>query len=423
MPQQHPSGDPVNDDIERVEQFEQHARPETMPFQSQNTRPATEMFDVGAATVSHGQNEPEQRRNPVIEFIDLEKETELSEQRVKPEMIILGTKANLVHLKNADTWYASGSLHMTPKTRRGHQQQMWESIYTIHAYVNGSTTSLPLVYALMPKKTSTSFKVLLQAIIDLTDGTRPKEIVTDFEPAMVIAVRRVLPATRHRGCLFHFRQTCAMRIRKDEVMRRAYTSCREFECQINELLALALVPPEHVVKAFDTLKESFIFKQWLLRDKEATTFADYFECNFIGKVNDQTPETRGDPRLFPIAMWNYYDSVRDQSTKNNDAMKKWHYRSLQLFTAGPPSLSDLFRFLKVYQIVHTKYEIENAETLVCKRRGMRAERLSEAVKAFPAADHDRCLRKHIYRLSFTLPSLKRHIVPIIRCECDLENCI
>jgi hypothetical protein len=364
MPQQNRSGNPVND-IVRAEHFVQLARPE-------------------------------------IVFIDLEKETELSEQHMKPEMITFSTKANLVHLKNADTWYASGSFHMTPQPRRGCYQQPWQTIYTIHAYVNGSTKSLPLMYALVPRKTSTSFAALLQAIIDLTDGTRPKEIVTDFEPAMVIAVRRVLPTTHHRGCLFHFRQTCAMRIRKDEVMRGAYTSSRDLQNQIDELMALALVPPEHVVKTFDALK------QWPLRDKEATVFADYFECNFIGKVKDQTPETRGDPRMFPIAMWNYYESARDQSTKDNDAMKQWHYLSFKLFPAWHPSLSALFKSLKLYQI-HTKHEIEKADRMKHVRNSGEVNRLSRSVNKFPDTDDERELKQHILRLSNSLTPLRHYI--------------
>jgi hypothetical protein len=256
----------------------------------------------------------------------------------------------------------------------------------------------------MPKKTTTSFAALLQAIIDLTDGTRPKEIVTDFEPAMVIAVRRVLPATRHRGCLFSFQQTCAMQIKMDGAMTRAYNSSPRFKSQINELMALALVPPEHVVKAFD------ILKQMLLRDEATTRFAKYFERSFIGRFWSHAPETRKDP-IFPISMWNYNNSARDQSTKNNDAMKNSYYLSGNQFDFDPPLPSDFFRLLKRYQIVHTKKEIEKAGRFVGKCRGRVVERLSQAVKAFPETDHERCLTKHICRLSHSLPSLKRHIVP------------
>jgi len=77
--------------------------------------------------------------------------------------------------------------------------------------------------------------------------------------------------------------------------------------------ALAFVPPEKVMDAFEALSETNSF----LPGTESVQY--YFEDNWFGRPQRR----RQDPR-FPIEIWNCYSTAIANLPKSNNYVEGWH---------------------------------------------------------------------------------------------------
>ncbi|KAG7172063.1 hypothetical protein Hamer_G001048 [Homarus americanus] len=66
------------------------------------------------------------------------------------------------------------------------------------------------------------------------------------------------------------------------------------------LPALAFIPQDEVVDAFETLQETI--------PPEADPVIEYFEDTYIG-------------RRFPVSMWNIYDRVAEDLPRSNNSLE------------------------------------------------------------------------------------------------------
>lgn len=77
-------------------------------------------------------------------------------------------------------------------------------------------------------------------------------------------------------------------------------------------MALALIPTEHVIEAFETLVNTDFWAD--SPDNEFNTekqaLLNYFEITYIGKPG-RTSSTRRHAPLFSISMWNMYQVTLD----------------------------------------------------------------------------------------------------------------
>ena len=115
--------------------------------------------------------------------------------------------------------------------------------------------------------------------------------MTDFEPAIVSAIRQEFSRARHRECCFHFLQCIFRRIQAEGLQRRYETEV-EFEMKMRLWSALAFVPTEDVVEAFEVLNgdnmpedvvEAFEVLSGDNMPEEAQGVIDYFEDCWIGR--------------------------------------------------------------------------------------------------------------------------------------------
>ncbi|KAG4056787.1 hypothetical protein PC123_g8184 [Phytophthora cactorum] len=74
---------------------------------------------------------------------------------------------------------------------------------------------VPLFFTLATSQTQDLYNKLFQCI-ECAVGVKPspKDVVCDFEDALIIAVRDHFPSTRIIGCLFHFKQACRRKMKK-----------------------------------------------------------------------------------------------------------------------------------------------------------------------------------------------------------------
>lgn len=120
----------------------------------------------------------------------------------QPRIIVLGTKDNLKKLGRSSTWFSDGTFSVCPS--------LFTQLYTIHGMYGD--VALPLIYALLPDKAESTYIRVLEAIKDKAEQFQvnfpePETVVSDFELAIINAVKAVFPHATLRLCFFHLGQS------------------------------------------------------------------------------------------------------------------------------------------------------------------------------------------------------------------------
>lgn len=131
---------------------------------------------------------------------------------------------------------------------------LFTQLYTIHGSIGGRDGEiLPLVYALMTRKTSECYDQFVQHInkiaSDLNIALNPKFVLTDFEIASMRTFRRKFPGATSKRCFFHLGKSIYQKI-QDCGLAARYGTDLAFALQIRKLGALAFLPCNEVKMPF-----------------------------------------------------------------------------------------------------------------------------------------------------------------------------
>ncbi|XP_039293560.1 uncharacterized protein LOC120353561 [Nilaparvata lugens] len=85
--------------------------------------------------------------------------------------------------------------------RRPERIQQFFSIHVLHMDI-----AVPVAFFFMLRKTEATYRSVLALLRERFLQWHIATVTTDFEMALVNAVREVFPEARHQGCWFHFRQ-------------------------------------------------------------------------------------------------------------------------------------------------------------------------------------------------------------------------
>ena len=81
-------------------------------------------------------------------------------------------------------------------------------LFSIHAFIkNGDNTKIPLVVVILSGKRTDDYIAVLKSIHSLLLFLSLEECVTEYEPAIWIAVGNVFENVKISGCAFHFSQS------------------------------------------------------------------------------------------------------------------------------------------------------------------------------------------------------------------------
>jgi|SRR3989337_264814 len=136
---------------------------------------------------------------------------------------------------------------------------IFRQMYTIHAPVGGENNSriLPLVYALMTRKSEELYRGLFESIIKFAEENcvqlKPLNIITDFEITAINMSRCKFSDANNRGCFFHFNKNGWRQIQNCGLATR-YGNDEHFSIMLRHLFALAFLPAHEIPAAFDNLK-------------------------------------------------------------------------------------------------------------------------------------------------------------------------
>lgn len=127
---------------------------------------------------------------------------------------------------------------------------------------------------------------------------------------------------------------------------------QDLDCalRVGIVVALAFVPVEDVVDAFDAVVKDKFFK----KNADISTIIDYFEVAWIGKVGRNGK--RKSP-LFPIDMLllcSCYETVIEKLPRTNNNVEAWHRRFSSLVRKKLP------RFWWSSMMLVVRLHLENA---------------------------------------------------------------
>lgn len=231
-------------------------------------------------------------------------------------------------------WYADGTFKSSPP--------LFNQVYTVHAVKYNNV--LPSVFVLMTERNTNAYTRVLMELKRLQPLLNPASIMTDFEHAALTAWSSVFPDAVQRGCLFHLCQCIWRKVQQIPGLQLRYTEDPEMALQIRQLAALAFVPVQDVVRAFDELMESAFFTE---NEDALRDLTVYFEDSWIGR-----PGRRGHGRTrpaFPHSLWNVYISALGDLPKTNNAVEGWHRGFHQLLGAYHPTIWKFIDGLKKEQ--------------------------------------------------------------------------
>ena len=162
-------------------------------------------------------------------------------------MLIYATQRNIDVLRSSDHWFMDGTFKVVP--------QVFYQLFTVHALQ--ADRVIPCVYALLPNKTGQTYRELLRQLLELEQGLRPTSVLTDYEIGAVAAIQEVFPQTVVQGgCFYHLGQ-CIWRKVQDLGFSQAYRDDEGYSVNVRMIPALAFVPEDDVLDAYETLAEEF----------------------------------------------------------------------------------------------------------------------------------------------------------------------
>lgn len=213
-------------------------------------------------------------------------------------IIVFGTTQNLSLLSRSMIIFLDGTFKTCP--------HIFTQIFTIHGTVHGAV--FPLVYALLPNKTTESYRAVLRAVADKCvelgfAAPCPRSIMSDFELAIINSVKQVYPQSTILLCFFHLSQS-VWRHLQSIGLQVAYNDPenREVKNGFSQLLALAFVPAEDVSRVFNMLKPTL--------PQSMEELAKYFDRIYVNGSRERVRrQYRVQPPRYSPVLWNHYQSV------------------------------------------------------------------------------------------------------------------
>lgn len=140
----------------------------------------------------------------------------------------------------------------------------------------------------------------------LQPNLNPTLINMDFELAAIKAAQESFPNARVQGCYFHFKKNIVSNLGQHGFKSR-YEKDIKFGHEVRMLMALAFIPPDKIVDAFEYFERNskLLNADQQTNDPKLKAFVtDYFANHYIGKIKKNGK--RGKPQ-FPVDLWNVHD--------------------------------------------------------------------------------------------------------------------
>jgi FLYWCH zinc finger domain/MULE transposase domain len=237
-------------------------------------------------------------------------------------LLIFGDRGVMESLGRAKLWLADGTFTVVPS--------IFFQLYTIHFEYTGGFNPVGL-YCLLANKTYETYARLIAEVKMLLPTSAPSLILVDFENAAMRAFAEGFPSATISGCYYHLCQSVIRKV-SDLGLKQEYASNDEVRGFVRCLPALAHVPPQDVVEAFDILTEN------MPHVDNVSQIATYFEHTYIrGRRLRGRVENYG-PALFPVPLWNKFEAAGEGIARTTNIVEGWHCGLQSLLMCAHPTM-------------------------------------------------------------------------------------
>lgn len=223
-------------------------------------------------------------------------------------------------------------------------------LIVVHGFIFNSY--YPLFHILMKNKSELTYVQALKRCMDLV-YFKPKLIISDFERALINAIRIIFFFSQSSGCLFHFAQSIWKHIGYLKLID-FYKTNKDFKNAIKMVICLAFVPLNEVLSFYT------IIKDWIITNNVPNTaeFLEYFENTYIGT----SP-------MFDILFWNVYERVKTNLPRTSNGAESWNRTlNLRMESAHPNIAQFITEILKEEELnIFNLKRALNGKILNCRQ--------------------------------------------------------
>lgn len=158
---------------------------------------------------------------------------------------------------------------------------------------------------------------MLKELQSMEPRLQPVTVMVDFERAIIKAITKVFNGVTVKGCFFHMSQ-CIWKHIQQFGLQSAYARSGDYALNLRMLGALAFVPPADVEAAYEALIASPFYSD---HAGEWEMLLSYIEATWIGTINRRKVRSAA---LFPVALWNHYDTTLEGGDRTNNIVEGWH---------------------------------------------------------------------------------------------------
>jgi MULE transposase domain len=265
----------------------------------------------------------------------------------KNRIIIFIAEQKISYLSKVDTLVIDGTFKSCP--------QGFYQVVVIHGYIFEKT--FPMIYILLSNKSESSYVRAFSKCRELVT-LNADFVITDFERALINAVRVSFYDAEHFGCLFHLGQAAWRRV--GALGEISLFKNNAFYKRIFKMtLCLAFIPPHEVLIYYREIEAIVQSNGEPILDN----FLNYFKKNYLGIV--ETEELEETDPSFNIEFWNAYVRILKGVPRTSNNAESWN-RTFNLRVDNPhPNIAHFIscllqmEYLDLYDLMHCHKGIFN----------------------------------------------------------------
>ena len=243
------------------------------------------------------------------------------------QILVFATDAAIERLCSSETIFIDGTFYTCPR--------LFYQLFSIHAEAYGKM--FPLLFAFLPDKSQETYKRFFPIIKDRSQALgiefSPTTIQTDFELAIMGAVRDEFPRSRLAGCMFHYGQALWRKVQALGGAAEYRENAETRQC-IRRCAALTFVPLQDLDTAWVDLQAQAPDNSQL-----CAQFTDYFVQTWMDDIAGR----------FSRRIWNHFDNMSSESVRTNNALESWHRSFKGLVGSAHPNIFVIITKLKKEQ--------------------------------------------------------------------------